>query len=275
MLKFATVLCKISNMNGLRRLRKIIGWALGIWGGIRIVVDLLESLNATRKYVASGYVQLASAPSSRTLTVTIIVVGLVLLFFELVKTLLQNKESKPDSLRTEISQRKPRLVWSAFQFVDATYDKDSGIWREQWSEYKQKGFVLQFANLPFDDGKGVPAASVRAQIIWRYKNGSPGPSFFPAAWIDEEYGMVDIPVSYSKKLLIGIKAGIQGSYYWDGYSNPRIDAADRHRLDGQPLPYDGTMLIKLIGATDEVWYEQQWEWKEDLEHGSHPSIRQL
>src|SRR5271170_8092885 len=50
------------------------------------------------------------------------------------------------------------------------------------------------------------------------------------------------------------------------YSNSRIDAKDRHRLDGQMVPNLGNMVVKLIGATGEVWFEQKWEWEEDLQH---------
>jgi hypothetical protein len=172
-----------------------------------------------------------------------------------------------------VPERKPRLIWTAFQFVDAIYDKESAFWREGWHEYRRKAFVIHFANLLYDDGKGVPALKVRAQIIWQYHHGAPGPLFFPAAWIDEECGLIDIPVGFSKKLIIGMKSGSEGGYYWEGYSNPRIDGNDKHRLDGQPVPNHGTLLVKLIGATDEVWYEQKWEWEEDLQHGSHPRIR--
>jgi hypothetical protein len=171
-------------------------------------------------------------------------------------------------------QRKPRLIYAAYQFVNATYDKEAAFWREQWSEHAPKAFVLHFANLTYDDdSKGIPALGVRASVIWQYHNGAPGPSFFPAAWIDEECGLVDIPVGFSKKLIVGIKSGSEGGYYWNGYSNPRIDANDKHNLDGQTVPYLGTMLVKLIGETGEVWFENKWEWEEDLQHGSHPRIK--
>lgn len=172
-----------------------------------------------------------------------------------------------------VPERKPQMVWSAFQFVNATYDKEAAFWRDEWSEHCGKAFVLQFTNMTYDNGRGVPALGVRAQVVWHYHNGSPGPSFSPAAWIDEALGLVDIPVGFSKKLIVGIKAGSEGGYYWEGYSNPRIDAKDRHRLDGQMIPYLGSMVVKLIGGTGEVWFEQKWEWEEDLQHGSHPRIR--
>jgi hypothetical protein len=173
-----------------------------------------------------------------------------------------------------IPERKPRLVYSAFQFVNPTYDKETAFWREHTEQQQgTKAVVFHFANLPYDDGKGVPAVGVRAQVVWQYHNGSPGPSFFPAAWIDEALGLVDIPVGFSKKLIIGIKCGSADGYYWDGYSNPRIDEKDKHRLDGQMVPDRGKVLVKLIGTTGEVWFEQTWEWSEDFQNGGHPSFR--
>jgi hypothetical protein len=39
--------------------------------------------------------------------------------------------------------------------------------------------------------------------------------------------------------------------------------ADTHRLDGQPIPYDGFLTIKLIGATNEIWFEGKFSWIEE------------
>jgi hypothetical protein len=73
------------------RVRKIVGILLEIWGGVRLVVDLLSSLDATKDYARYACMQLATAPVSRTLTVTVIVVGLVLLLFEPVQRLIHPK----------------------------------------------------------------------------------------------------------------------------------------------------------------------------------------
>ena len=94
-------------------------------------------------------------------------------------------------------------------------------------------------------------------------------------WIDEEYGMIDIPVGWAKKLVIGIKAGSEGGYYWEGYSNPRMEGNDKHALDGQMLPDHGTMLLRLIDSTNEVLYERKFSWEEDLQHRSHPRLKEL
>jgi len=81
------------------RLRKGIGIFLEIWGGVRLVVDLLESIEATKSYSHAAYLQIVSTPSSRTLTVSVIVVGLALLLYEPLKSWWQTKpkEEKPQA----------------------------------------------------------------------------------------------------------------------------------------------------------------------------------
>jgi hypothetical protein len=82
-------------MSGYSKLRRIVGAILAAWGGIRTVVDLLGSLASTKEYISASYVQIISAPSSRTLTVTVIIVGLVLLLFESVTNLWAKREVRP------------------------------------------------------------------------------------------------------------------------------------------------------------------------------------
>lgn len=171
-------------------------------------------------------------------------------------------------------KRPPRLVYTTYQFVDAIMDRDSGIWRERWDTYSTKAFVFHFTNELFEGGGGEPAI-VKAQLIWEYKNGIAGITFSPGAWIDEPCGTIEIPVGWAKKLIVGVRAGSPGGFYWDGYSNPRIHPHDTHRLDGQPVPIHGYLTIKLIGMTSEVWFEGKFEWTEDVHHNSHPGVKRL
>jgi len=83
-------------MTGHGTLRRVIGVLLEIWGGIRLVVDALESINATKAYVASSYAQLIAAPSSRTLTVAVIATGTVLLVAEPIKKWWQRPREQSD-----------------------------------------------------------------------------------------------------------------------------------------------------------------------------------
>jgi hypothetical protein len=73
------------------KVRKFVGYALEAWGGLRLVIDLLGSFEATRAYAGSAYAVILSAPGSITVTVTIIVVGAALLLYEPIKTLVGKK----------------------------------------------------------------------------------------------------------------------------------------------------------------------------------------
>lgn len=200
--------------------------------------------------------------------IVIILLGLACIALDH-RSLMKRRKAEP---LQRAKPRKPRLVHAAYQFVNVIFD--SGIWREHSSQYASKAFVFHFTNEVYEDGAGEPA-NLRAQIAWVYENGVAGVTFSPAAWIDEEGGMVDIPVGWSKKLIIGVKTGSGIGAFWMGYSNPRIKLGDKHSLDGQALPLSGTMLIKLIGATNEVWYEQKFHYEEDLEGFAHPKVMPL
>jgi len=87
----------------MKRIRKVIGVLLEAWGGIRIIVDLLGSVDATKEFANSAYVQIVGTPSSTTLTVTVIAVGLVLLLFEPVKNWWSNKSAEFNKPINQIS----------------------------------------------------------------------------------------------------------------------------------------------------------------------------
>src|SRR5579863_1604395 len=69
-------------MCAMAKVRKVVGTLLEIWGGIRLVVDILSSLDATKEYAHYAYIELVATPASTSLTVAVIVVGLVLLGYE-------------------------------------------------------------------------------------------------------------------------------------------------------------------------------------------------
>lgn len=200
----------------------------------------------------------------------VIIIGLLCIGLDHHSVVKHRRAELPQEARS----RKPHLVHTAYQFVNVIFDSNSGIWREQSIQYHSRAFVFHFTNEVYEDGAGEPA-NLRAQIAWVYENGVLGVTFSPAAWVDEECGTVDIPVGWSKKLIIGIKTGSGLGAFWMGYSNPRIKLGDKHSLDGQALPFSGTMLIKLIGTTNEVWYEQKFHYQEDSQSGGHPRVTPL
>ena len=212
-------------------------------------------------YEHSGYLTKAS-PGGIIVTGIVLVVGGCLFFAEHIHRCIKGK--------------KPKLAYVAHQFIDVTFDHTSGIWLDKSSQYSSKAFVLHFANLD-DDGHGVPARGLRAQIRWEYSHNSSGPAFMPAAWADEERGVVDIETGCSKKLIIGIRhdsPGMPLGTYWEGISNPRTLPGDRHRLDIQPIPSHGKFIIRFIWE-NEVLCEVPFSWEEDLRFNATPTVRQL
>lgn len=90
----------------MRKVRKVVGTCFAIWGGIRTVVDLLSSFEATRDYARSAYLVILTAPASRSLTVAVIVLGLALLLYEPITRLWSNI-SPPSEPYTESEKRLP------------------------------------------------------------------------------------------------------------------------------------------------------------------------
>jgi hypothetical protein len=68
---------------------------------------------------------------------------------------------------------------------------------------------------------------------------------------------------------------VRCSNYWDGYSNPRTKAGDTHSLSSVTVPFDGTFMFRIMAKDGDVLCEHKYEWKEDIEHNSHPRLRQL
>jgi hypothetical protein len=151
-------------------------------------------------------------------------------------------------------------------------DSRTGIWHDRYepNAHIYKACVLIIQNDTYQDGKGVAAVDVRAQISWKYDNDSPGPIFAPAAWLDEECGKIDIPVGWTKKLLIGIKC----SNYWDGYDNRRIEISQGRQSRSEMVPSDGVFTVKLIDSTDEVLLEKKFNWTPDIQY-NRPRMRLL
>jgi hypothetical protein len=105
-------------MSGHSKARTVVGIVLAIWGSIRGVLDLLSSLGYAKEYAGYSYAQIVAAPSSRTLTVTVVVTGAVLLLFEPIKKWWQGegadaeeKEENELRLRPSISGEILSIFW--------------------------------------------------------------------------------------------------------------------------------------------------------------------
>jgi len=165
--------------------------------------------------------------------------------------------------------RKPNLILSGSQYLDVQRD-DTEVWREKWvPQTPPKGLLFVFRNDPYPDGKGVPALGLRAQILWEYDSGIPGPTCGPAPWLDEEYGIVDIPVGVTKKLWLAVRY----SEYWSGFANPRTSEMQKPSFSSDLIPIRGTMQVRLMGEM-ELWFNAKFDWKID-ERTSHPRFTLL
>jgi hypothetical protein len=121
------------------KLRKAVGICLAVWGGIRLVVDLLESISATRSYAQSAYLQLASTPSSATLTVAVIATGAVLLLFEPITKLWKEPNGQAHSVPQSlpITDRDPCIIPRYERSPSAT----AGINNSDWFVLQNEGSV--------------------------------------------------------------------------------------------------------------------------------------
>ena len=163
--------------------------------------------------------------------------------------------------------KPPRLKCDGYGFRDAAIDHDAGVIREHHASKRLpcKAVVLVVENSVDESGKGISVKNVRAQIIWTYDSGTIGPSFSPAAWLDEECGFVDIPLGWTKFIIIGTTWSGGDWSAWYGYANHRMGKREASQLKSQTLPVAGTVTIRIIGGTDEVWYEKKFEWENSFD----------
>jgi hypothetical protein len=184
----------------------------------------------------------------------------------------QSIEISDQNKRAELPKpdRLPRLTIYAYRYPDVVLD--AGMWRDANTSdnYYKKGLILLVRNDVYDDNSGIPANGLRVQLIWTYANGSPGPSFCPAPWLCEPLGIIDIPVGASGRLLIGTK----NQNYWDGWANLRTSQTAHPTSESDMLPDRGTLRVKMIGATNTVWFEAYLKWETDLTY-NHPRFRQI
>jgi hypothetical protein len=182
-----------------------------------------------------------------------------------------------EEVNRRANQRKPKLVVFGYAYPDLCCGDDC-VWR---SGVGSKALVFNIRNDPHEDGVGIDAAGVRAQILFTYSNGWPGPSFSPLPWIGERYGIINIPTGTERQLLIGIKMGPGGSAQgWMGYTTSRLNQdqdGDPDVLRGNSLADNGVLTLKLIavvGGDALVVHESYREWMVDFGL-NHPTFREI
>jgi hypothetical protein len=180
---------------------------------------------------------------------------------ELNREFTRHHEHVPEPSKTTAgTTRKPNLKLEQTRYPEMRLDH-SGAWMEDWTGHTPRGFVIIVRNDTYEgEDNGTPAMGLRAQIWWEYNNGVGGPNLSPAPWVGEECGIVDIPVGFSKELILGIK-GSDGM--WMGWTNPKIHPGGAPCAKANDmLPDYGIMHVRLIGNTNEVWFsaDVKWEW---------------
>jgi len=114
-----------------------------IWGAIRYLPDLLESIQATAKYGRWLYDH-ASAPRSVGLTITILVVGIALLFADSVKEHTGRwfpKRSNAETRSRTTAPMRPESRERVSQFETTITDGGSGEERRKTWENRPKLFL--------------------------------------------------------------------------------------------------------------------------------------
>jgi hypothetical protein len=160
---------------------------------------------------------------------------------------------------------KPNIDWFTWGFPAVAYDAERGLWTDYGDVHAQiyKACAIYVTN-NLDDAtaRGTHAARLRAQISWAYAHEAIGPRFSPAPWIGEELGQIELPVGVTKRILIAVRDTT--GQYWTGCSNSRLELSQGIQMHSDMVPFDGTMIIKLIDSSDELLAKAKWSWEEDV-----------
>lgn len=161
------------------------------------------------------------------------------------------------------SERRPNI--DDHGYVYRKVIKTDGVWMVHPEGASLNGLLFDFSNDPDEDGNGVDAKALRAQLIFTYPDEIPGPRFSPLYWIGERHGSIDMQLGKGKQLLIGIKAGSG----WVGFAN------QESTTQSDELPFRSCrMTLQIIGdmsGSSVVLYKKYFDWKIDL-GTNHPTF---
>ncbi len=193
---------------------------------------------------------------------------------QLRKHLVSKTSTASAALEKRAERRKPQL--SVVQScIKTCYDKDHDILTERCAAGGPGNtFIFTVTN----PAPSVDVCELRAEIAWNGIGKFGQPHFCPAAWVDEKCGMVDIPVGYSKKLVLASWSGVkvdEGIHFY-GYSNCRVNADDKNRLCSELIPIMGSFVLKLIGdGGTMLWESREIPWKQSPNTGFWPWIGEV
>jgi hypothetical protein len=228
-------------------IKRIGGILLVIWAFIRPIVDLLESLKATRHYAEFLYLHAASiislSPRPSLLMVGILLVGTGLIFSDSVQRFITKY----------VAARKPNIICNRISIgaID---------WNEKLGYFEQKAnppdshiaYLMEIANEALPDRKAISAGRIKAQLIFRLNNDEFRCS--PGSWVNEPLSAVELGAGDTRWLILAV--GIRFVDQWSTIANRRSTMSDpiaRHYNNDLPgvLGSAGTVQVDLIGVETE------------------------
>lgn len=180
-------------------------------------------------------------------------------------------DAAPDSE----SEPVPDIEMTGYQYLWLKPDHNH-VWRIDLEGRKSLLFI--FTNNPDEDGKGLDAFAVRAQVSFEWDTGARGPSFSPVPWLGEEHAFIDIPLGVEKKAVIGVSLGQQMG--WSGQTYKRLNSnwpKGTSPSESNPIPDRGKMVVQLIasvgGKSQAIW-KSCFSWKVEYST-NHPWFNQI
>jgi hypothetical protein len=237
------------------------GVLLATWGFVRGIVDLLESIRATRCYAeflyAHRYAAGALLSGSGLLTVVLLIVGAGLIFSE--------------SL-TGVANRwwphAPNIKLQRVMNAGVSWDAKNGCYvRQPNLEHPTIAIILEIAN-EVEHGKASPTAGrIKAQITYHFQQPSrPDLRVVPCAWVDEPLSSVELDCGDTRWLIAALSF-----HFTQDWRVP----VNRPSNIGSPQSFDhhefygwsdtqGTMDVELLSMHSNTVLKRftfDWEWK--------------
>jgi len=240
-------------------IRKVGGWLLAGLLAVRWIVDLLESIKATKHYAdflySHGYSAFGLLPKSVLFDIGLLTVGLGLIF--------------SDRLLKYVDRwwpRAPNIQFHTALNAGVTWDDRNGCYiRKPNLEYPRIAIILEIAN-EVEQGKASPSAGrVKAQITYRYADkGRSELRVVPAAWIDEPLSSVKLDCGDTRWLVAAV--GFQYTQDWRVPVNRRSDITNPQSFDHHDIfgwsDTQGTMSIDLISMdTNRILTTFNFDWR--------------
>jgi hypothetical protein len=244
----------------MRVVKKVGGWLLAIWGAIRLPVDTLESLKATRHYAELLYchrLAIFLSPRSFLLTIGILLIGVGLIL--------------SDRLLASLDlwwPHAPNIQLHTVLNAGVSWDSKNGCYiRQPNQEHPTIAIILEIAN-QVTEGKISPTAGrVKAQITYRYKHPSHSDlRVAPCAWVDEPLSSVELDCGDTRWLIAAVS--FHFTQDWRVPVNRRSNINNPQSFDHHDIygwsDTDGTVDVELLSMSSNrilKTFMFDWHWR--------------